>query len=270
MATATLEPGFSTITRQNGSRQIMVSAKVNTHQIVAGEVISTLQKSIFKDFLAEYPGLKIILEGDAKRSAESFGSLYLWMPISIMGMFVIIAAMFRSYIQPLLIMLTIPFGLVGAVLGHMVMGHMLSLLSVFGMVALTGVVVNDAIVLIERVNMNIAQGMEFFEAIYQGGVRRFRAVMLTSISTIGGLLPLILETSQHAQQLIPMGISLAFGVAFATLLTLILLPCFYTIINDLRFGFAMLRGRKEIARNKLEPAFQRHDAGTLLPQRASI
>ena len=270
VATTSMEPGFSTITRKNGFRQIMVSAKVNTHQIVAGEVISTLQSSLFKDLKADYPGLRITLEGDAKRSAESFGSLYLWVPISIMGMFVIIAAMFRSYIQPLLIMLTIPFGLVGAVLGHMVMGHMLSLLSVFGMVALTGVVVNDAIVLIERVNMNLAEGMEFFEALYQGGVRRFRAVMLTSISTIGGLLPLILETSQHAQQLIPMGISLAFGVAFATVLTLVLLPCFFTIVSDLRYGLAMLHGRKETARNRLEPAFQRHVASPSMAQPVTV
>ncbi|MCP4689543.1 MAG: efflux RND transporter permease subunit, partial [Desulfobacterales bacterium] len=270
VAHAALEPGFSTITRQNGSRQIMVSAKVDTHKIVAGEVISALEKSIFKDLRAEHPSLKIILKGDAKRSSKSFGSLFLWAPISIMGMFVIIAAMFRSYIQPLLIMLIIPFGLVGAVWGHMVMGHMLSMLSVFGMAALTGVVVNDAIVLIERINMNLAQGVEFFEALYQGCVRRFRAVMLTSISTIGGLLPLILETSQHARQLIPMGISLAFGVAFATLLTLLLLPCFYAIVNDLRFNLAMLRGRGEIVRNRLEPAFQRHDADALPPRPASI
>jgi len=118
--------------------------------------------------------------------------------------------------------------------------------------------------------MNLAEGKAFFDALYQGGVRRFRAVMLTSISTIGGLMPLILETSQHAQQLIPMGISLAFGVAFATLLTLVLLPCFFTIVNDLRYGLAMLHGRKEIARNRLEPAFQRHDVSPPMTQIVSV
>ena len=238
VADITFEPGFSTISRKNGFRQIMVSAKVDTAKIVAGEVLSSLEQSVFKQIRADSPDMGIVLEGDAKRSAESFGSLYLWIPISIMGMFVIIATMFRSYIQPFLIMMTIPFGLVGAVLGHFVMEHMLSLLSVFGMVALSGVVVNDAIVLIERINMNLEQGMAFFESIFQGGVRRFRAVMLTSISTVGGLLPLILETSQHARQLIPMGISLAFGVAFATILTLVLLPCLIAIVNDIRFVFA--------------------------------
>ncbi|MDM8516856.1 efflux RND transporter permease subunit [Desulfobacterales bacterium HSG16] len=250
-------PGFSTINRKDGFRQIMVSAKVNIAKTVAGEVTSSLQGGLFKELKARYPDIRIVLAGDAKRSSESFGSLYVWVPISIMGMFAIIATMFRSYIQPFLVLFTIPFGLVGAVLGHFIMGHMLSMLSVFGMVALTGVVVNDAIVFIERVNMNLKEGMEFFEALFQGGVRRFRAVMLTSISTVGGLTPLILETSQHAQQLIPMGISLAFGVAFATVLTLLLLPCFYTIINDMRIGMAFLSGRESIDRQTLEPAFSR-------------
>ncbi len=254
-------PGFSTITRKNGLRQVMVSAKVDTAKTVAGEVTATLEKNLFNNLKSAYPGIQIVLEGDAKRSRESFGSLYLWVPISIMGMFLIIATMFRSYIQPAMVLFTIPFGLVGAVLGHFIMGHMLSLLSVFGMVALSGVVVNDAIVLIERINMNLEEGMEFFDAIFQGGVRRFRAVMLTSISTIGGLLPLILETSQHAQQLIPMGISLAFGVGFATVLTLVLLPCLFTIINDIRYGIASIKGRTGFYRNTLEPAFSRHSMG---------
>lgn len=257
VADITFEPGFSTIIRKNGFRQIMVSAKVDTAKIVAGEVLSSLEQSVFKQIRDDFPDMRIVLEGDAKRSAESFGSLYIWIPISIMGMFVIIATMFRSYIQPFLILMTIPFGLVGAVLGHFVMGHMLSLLSVFGMVALSGVVVNDAIVLIERINMNLEQGMAFFESIFQGGVRRFRAVMLTSISTVGGLLPLILETSRHARQLIPMGISLAFGVAFATILTLVLLPCLIAIVNDIRFVFAGGFSDANVSRRQLEPSFNR-------------
>ena len=263
-------PGFSTITRKDGYRQIMVSAKVDTAKIVANEVTGPLGAGLFKDLEKQYPDVRIVLEGDAKRSAESFGSLFIWIPIALMGMFGIIATVFRSYVQPVLVMIAIPFGLVGAVLGHFVMGHMLSLLSVFGMVALAGVVVNDAIVLIERINMNLEEGMEFFEAIFQGGTRRFRAVMLTSISTVGGLLPLILETSQYAQQLIPMGISMAFGVAFATVLTLVMLPCLYTIINDLRYGMAVLTGKKEILRQALEPAFQRNANAQLIEQREAI
>ena len=261
-------PGPSSIVRKDGYRQIKVSANVDNVNVVAGDVTESLANGLFKEIQATYPDVAIHLEGDAKRSSESFGSLYLWVPLSIMLMFLIIATIFRSYIQPFLIMLTIPFGLVGAVVGHMVMGHMLSLLSIFGMVALAGVVVNDAIVLIERVNMNLTEGMGFFDAIYQGGLRRFRAVMLTSISTVGGLSPLIMETSQHAQQLIPMGISLAFGVAFATVLTLVLLPCLMVIINDARLLFASGFFKNDIPRNTLEPAFRRieiKDVGCPLP-----
>ncbi|SMD10619.1 Multidrug efflux pump subunit AcrB [Desulfocicer vacuolatum DSM 3385] len=253
----TYSRGFSTITRKNGMRQIKVSAKVDTNKVVSTEVIHTLDKGLLKELSNRYPGIVVSLDGDAKRSAESFGSLHVWVPIAVMGMFVIIATMFRSYVQPALVLLTIPFGLMGAVLGHFVMGHMLSLLSVFGMVALAGVVVNDAIVLIERVNMNLEQGMKFFNALFKGGTRRFRAVMLTSLSTVGGLAPLILETSQHAQQLVPMGISLAFGVAFATVLTLILLPCMLCIVNDIRQILAKLKGKQDLERHELEPAFQR-------------
>ncbi len=270
IADITYGPGFSTITRKDGYRQIMVSANVNTAKIVANEVTGPFQTGLFKKLEQQYPDIRIVLEGDAKRSSESFGSLFIWIPIAIMGMYGIIATVFRSYIQPALILVTVPFGIVGAVLGHFVMGHMLSLLSVFGMVALSGVVVNDAIVLIERINMNLAAGMEFFESVFEGGTRRFRAVMLTSISTIGGLLPLILETSQYAQQLIPMGISLAFGVAFATVLTLLLLPCLYTIINDLRYALASLTGKTDILRNTLEPAFLRHTDKKTIEQISAV
>ncbi|HCY87479.1 MAG TPA: hypothetical protein DHV36_20260, partial [Desulfobacteraceae bacterium] len=273
VADLSLEPGYSTITRKDGLRQIMVSAKVDTAKVVAGEVIGELNRSVFQEIERDYPGMRMVLEGDAKRSAESFGSLYIWIPISIMGMYAIIATMFRSYVQPFLILTTIPFGLVGAVLGHFIMGHMLSLLSIFGMVALAGVVVNDAIVLIERINMNLEEGMSFFESIYQGGVRRFRAVMLTSISTVGGLLPLILETSQHARQLIPMGISLAFGVAFATVLTLVLLPCLFAIVNDIRYalavGFGAAKG-PDIRRSRIEPAFRRNTLEIDTPSPATL
>jgi multidrug efflux pump subunit AcrB len=265
IADITYGPGFSTITRKDGLRQVIVSAKVDNSKITAGEVTHSLEQTLFKELKADYPNLLIRLEGDSKRSTETFGSLYLWIPISIMGMFVIIATMFRSYVQPLLVLFTIPFGLVGAVMGHFIMGYMLSLLSVFGMVALAGIVVNDAIVMIERINVNLEEGLLFFDAIFQGGGRRFRAVMLTSISTIGGLTPLILETSQHAQQLIPMAISLAFGVGFATILTLVLIPCLFTIVNDIRYGAARVKGRFPFYRNTLEPAFTRKLKGVSAP-----
>ena len=173
------------------------------------------------------------------------------------GIFVIIATMFRSYAQPFVILFTVPFGIIGVILGHLVLGYDLSLMSIFGMVALTGVVVNDAIVLIERVNENIAEGMSFFEAIRAGGVRRFRAIFLTTLSTVGGLTPLILETDLQAKFLIPMAISLAAGVTFATVLTLGLVPSLLVILNDFRCILYRINHGIWPARERVEPARSR-------------
>jgi multidrug efflux pump subunit AcrB len=155
-------------------------------------------------------------------------------------------------------MFSVPFGIVGAIFGHLFMGYNLSMISMFGMVALTGVVVNDAIVLIERVNENIAEGMPFFEAIIAGGARRFRAIALTSVSTVGGLAPLIMETDFQARFLIPMALSLAAGVAFATIITLVLVPSLLVILNDFRLLSHRWRKGYWPRRVDVEPARDRH------------
>jgi multidrug efflux pump subunit AcrB len=178
-------------------------------------------------------------------------------PLALIGIFIIIATMFRSYAQPFVIMFTVPFGIIGAVIGHLVLGYDLSIMSIFGMVALTGVVVNDAIVLIERINENIAEGMPFFEAILSGGARRFRAIFLTTISTMGGLTPLIMETDLQAKFLIPMALSIAAGVAFATVLTLVLVPSLLVLLNDARLLVHRLRQGDWPKRVDVEPARNR-------------
>lgn len=189
---------------------------------------------------------------------ESLGSLFVGYPLAILGMFIIVATMFRSYAQPFVILFTVPFGIIGAVLGHLLLGYDLSIMSVFGMVALTGVVVNDAIVLIECVNNNIAEGMPFFDAILSGSARRFRAIFLTSITTVGGLAPLIMETDLQAKGLIPMAISIAAGIAFATVLTLVLVPSLLALLSDLRLLVHRLRYGVWPKRIDVEPARNRH------------
>jgi len=174
------------------------------------------------------------------------------------GIYAMLAIPFRSYIQPMVIMITIPFGIIGAIAAHLVLGYDLFMFSIFGMVALTGVVVNDAIVLIEAVNHRIAKGMPIFQAITEGGVRRFRAIMLTSISTIGGLLPLILEKDAQAQIVIPMALSIAGGVAFATVLTLIFIPCCLGVLNDLRRLLHLTIRADWPTRERVEPARKRY------------
>ncbi|MCP4105502.1 MAG: efflux RND transporter permease subunit [Desulfobacteraceae bacterium] len=234
VADISFSPGYSAITRTDGMRRVVVSAGLDTNKANADEIISKLSAEYFPQMRNDYPGLYVSAEGEKKKTRESFGSLAVGYPMALIGIFIIIATMFRSYIQPFVIMFTIPFGIIGAVMGHLLMGYNLSMMSIFGMVALTGVVVNDAIVLIERINENIAEGMPFFEAIKVGGARRFRAIFLTTISTVGGLAPLIMETDFQAKFLIPMAISIAAGVAFATVLTLVLIPSLLAILNDMR------------------------------------
>jgi len=258
VARISYSPGYSTITRTDGLRRVAVSAGVDTNKANARELFAELSSNFFPRLEHQYPGLRVALQGEQKKMRESFSSLYVGYPLAVLGIFIIIATMFRSYVQPFVILVTIPFGMVGAVIGHLLLGYELSIMSIFGMVALTGVVVNDAIVLIERVNENIAEGMPFYEAIIEGGARRFRAISLTTISTVGGLAPLILETDLQAKFLIPMALSIAAGVAFATLLTLVLIPSLLVIVSDLRLLLFRLRHGNWPKRVAVEPARARY------------
>ena len=234
VADISFAPGYSTISRTDGLRRIKVTAEVNNRLANSGEIFAELGKTTFRDLKHEFPDIHISMQGSKKNTRESFSSLKVGFPIAMVGIFVIVATIFRSYVQPFIILFTIPFGIIGAIVGHRLLGYNLSMMSIFGMVALSGVVINDAIVLIERVNTNLSSGMKFFDAIIQGGARRFRAIFLTSISTVGGLAPLIMETDMQAKFLIPMALSVASGVVFATVLTLVLIPSLLVIVNDLR------------------------------------
>lgn len=254
------EPGFSTIRRANGKRSVTITGYVNTRVTTANEIFDDLSKGVLVELKETYPDLTILLKGDKKRSRESMSSLKIGFPIALLGIFTIVATMFRSYLQPFVIMITIPFGIIGGVLGHYFMGYNLSMMSLFGMVALTGVVVNDAIVLIERINENLARHIPFFEAILRGGARRFRAIFLTTLSTVGGLAPMLLETDLQAQFLIPMAISLASGVLFATVLTLVFIPSLLAIFNDFRqLAHRVRTGAWPESRTMIEPASRRYD-----------
>ena len=246
-------PGFSTITRTDGLRRITVTAEVNNKIANSGEIFEQLGKTTFRSLNEKYPDVYLSMQGAKKNSRESFASLTVGFPIAMVGIFVIIATIFRSYVQPFVILFTIPFGIIGAILGHLLLGYNLSMMSIFGMVALSGVVINDAIVLIERINENLGAGQSFFEAIVQGGARRFRAIFLTSISTVGGLLPLIVETDMQAKFLIPMALSVAGGVVFATGLTLILIPSLLVIVNDGRRVVTKGISGKWPSREEVEP-----------------
>ena len=258
VANISFAPGYSTITRTDGMRRVAVSADVDTNKANANEIFSELSSNFFTQLKRQYPGLNVALQGEQKKMRESFDSLFVGYPLAILGIFIIIATMFRSYAQPFIIMFTVPFGIIGAVFGHLLLGYNLSIMSIFGIVALTGVVVNDGIVLIERVNENIAEGMSFFDAILSGGARRFRAIVLTSLSTVGGLAPLIMETDLQAKFLIPMALSMAAGIAFATVLTLVLVPSLMVLLSDARLLVHRLKYGFWPKRVDVEPARDRH------------
>ena len=167
---------------------------------------------------------------------ESLGSLAIGFPAALLAIFSIIAVIFRSYTQPVIVMIVIPFALVGAILGHFVMGYPFTILSMIGAVALSGIVVNDGLILVDFANRQRRAGVGALEAVVAAGRARLRPILLTSITTIAGLAPIMLETSFQAQFLIPMAVSIVFGLAFATALTLLLLPIFYMIFEDVRMG----------------------------------
>lgn len=257
VAHITFAPGYATIVRTDGMRRVAVSADVDTSRANANEIFAAFKTGFLNEIKNRYPGLRVALQGEQKKTRESLTSLFIGFPLAMVGIVIIIATMFRSYAQTFVIMFTVPFGIIGAVFGHILLGYNLTMMSLFGIVALAGVVVNDAIVLIERVNENLAAGMAFFESILKGGARRFRAIFLTTISTAGGLLPLIAEKDLQAKSLIPMALSLTAGVTFATVLTLVLIPSLMAILNDLRLLLYRLHRGTWPRRVAVEPARNR-------------
>ena len=238
-------------------RRIAVTADVDSKLANTSEITGELEQGYLVALMQKHPGLYASIEGEKKDSTESLQSLAIGFPLAMMAIFLILATMFRSYIQPIVIMVTIPFGLIGAFYGHVLLGFNLTLLSLFGMVALAGIVVNDAIILIECFNERLKDGVPLRKALCMAGERRFRAIMLTTLTTSFGLAPIILEKSMQAQFLIPMAISIAFGVAFATLLTLLVIPCLLMILNDLRRTIRYLITGNWPAREEVEPAVMR-------------
>ncbi len=234
--------GPSEIKRIDGFRTVNVTAEVDKARtnmtVVQAELAAYLDRLV-----AQYPGVRYEFQGEARQQRESFGSLGTGLLLVLFAIYVLLALPLRSYTQPLVVMAVIPFGIVGAVLGHWIMGFSLSLLSVMGMLALTGVAVNDALVLVDYVNKRRAEGADVEDAVRSAGVARFRAVMLTSATTFIGLAPILLERSTTGQFLIPMAISLGFGVLFATFVTLLLVPVNVLIGRDIRRGLRRLLGR---------------------------
>ncbi len=248
--------GFATIRRTDRARVITVSADVDRARANSNQIMADLRRSFLPDLLAGHPGLEFSLHGEQREQRRMSTGMLPLAAISMLLIYTLLAVPLRSYGQPLIIMSVIPFGLVGAIGGHLLMGRQLSMMSVMGVVALSGVVVNASLVLVHHVNARRADGADIVSAVALAGVARFRPIVLTSLTTFAGLTPLLLERSMSAQFLIPMAISLAFGVVFSTLITLVLVPCGYLVLDDLRRAASGV-----LARLGLAPAGAPGDAG---------
>ncbi len=233
-ADALLARGYSTIERTDRNRTLNITADVDESKANANEILAEVTVNVLPALLENYPEVSYSLEGENRDQKDALDSLKTGFAFALIVIYALLAIPFKSYLQPLIVMAVIPFGIVGAIWGHMIMGLNLTILSMFGLVALTGVVVNDSLVMIDFINRYRASGHSIDEAIREAGVSRFRAITLTSLTTFAGLTPLLLEKSLQAQFLIPMAASLAFGVIFATFITLMLVPVSYQIMEDLR------------------------------------
>ena len=233
VATIQLGQGRSTISRVDRQRIINITADLNKEKVDANSVVADLKKWL-PDVLNQYPGVTFDLEGE-QREQKKFGkSLGFGFMLALITIYILLAIPFGSYTQPLMVMSIIPFSIIGAIAGHAIMGVSLSISSAMGVLALIGVVVNDSLVLVDYTNKRIKEGMPVAKAIRIAGGARFRPILLTSLTTFAGLTPLILEKSTQAQFLIPMAVSLGFGILFATLLTLVLIPTLYLIVEDIK------------------------------------
>ncbi|RMH03273.1 MAG: efflux RND transporter permease subunit [Planctomycetota bacterium] len=225
--------GFSTIHRRDRRRSVGLLVDLDTHRLTPDQAVGRLEEEVLPRLRARHPGLGWEFSGQQKEQSDFMGSLLRLFGVALFAIYALLAIPLKSYGQPLVIMSAIPFGFVGAVWGHVLMGMNLAIFSVIGLTALAGVVVNDSLVLLDYINRLRAEGMPLAEAIPVAGRRRFRPILLTTLTTFLGLTPLLLEKSMQARFLIPMAVSLGFGVVFATFITLVLVPCLLLAATDL-------------------------------------
>lgn len=246
IAIVKLVDGVSSIRRENSNRTVNVWAAVNSDEVEPFAIAQEIRDVYLPALLKNYPGVKSNVAGRIQEEMESANEQLRDFAISLMIIFALLAIPLRSYSQPLIIMSVIPFGVVGAMFGHMALGMTMSGLSMFGIIAVAGIVVNDSLVMVDFVNKARAEGVAIKEAVMQAGARRFRAILLTSVTTFIGVMPIIMETSLQAKIVIPMAVSLAFGVLFATVITLILIPCQYVALEDTKRIIRKWRGKDPI------------------------
>jgi len=226
--------GFSRIERINGQRSVTITGDVNTQIANTREVVNHTRKKFVPKLLEQYPGVKTGFEGQSKETAKTAGSMIRGFSLGLLGIFILLSFQFRSYSEPLSVMFIIPLALIGVIWGHLLMGLNMTMPGVIGFASLSGIVVNDSILLVEFLKLRMKEGHSVIEAAKLASRSRFRAVLLTSVTTIAGLTPLLLEKSMQAQILIPLATSIIFGLLATTLLVLLVVPALYSILNDFK------------------------------------
>ena len=255
VARLTEAEGYASIHRSQGQRSVSVLGEVDTERASVFAILDELRADFLPQIMEQHPRLRIEFLGSSEEQAKAFSSLKIAFPVALLLVFMLLAGLFRSYAQPTVVMMAIPFGFMGAIVGHWVTGYPMTVLSFIGLVALTGIVVNDSLVLIDFVNTRVRSGMSEYEASIQGAKLRLRPILLTTLTTVAGLTPLMFETSFQAKFMIPMAVTLTWGLTFATVLTLVILPSLNMIFFDARRVF---RGTEDVEeeRTEREPALE--------------
>lgn len=235
------KPGVSSIRREGGYRSVYVYGSIDEELVEPNQIVEQINTEVIPDILTAYPGVKSELGGTIEEQQAQQDEQIIFFIAGMIIVYILLAVPLKSYTQPLIIMSVIPFSLTGAIWGHYWFGLDLSMMSTFGLIAAAGVVVNDSLVMTDYVNQVRARGVAIKEAVIEAGCARFRAITLTSITTFVGVLPIMFETSLQAKFVIPMAVALGFAVLFATLLTLILVPCLYLMLEDIKGIFARLK-----------------------------
>lgn len=254
LASYSIKRGITTINHVDRKREIKIEANPTEVEADLPPILAQIEDDVLPSILAQVQGVTASFEGQSRDQQKMLKSMKRTFPVALLGMFILVVLVFRSYAQAGLIFSLIPIGVLGAIWGHGIQGIQINMLSFVGILALSGIIINDAIILVDQINRNLRQGQKVFDAVHSAGVARLRPILLTTLTTSLGLAPLILETSRQAQFLIPMAVSVAYGLVFGTLILLLILPSTFLAFNSIRITWARLLHGRRFEREEVEPA----------------
>ena len=260
LAEYNIERGIISINHLDRRREIKVEASLADEKTDLPPILNEIQNEVLPRVLAQVQGVQESFGGQSRDQAKFQKSLRKAFPIALLGMLILIILVFRSYLQAFVIFSLIPLGMLGAIWGHGIQGIQLNTLSIYGVIALSGIIINDSIVFMDQINRNLRKRQKIVDAVFNAGISRLRPIILTTLTTALGLAPLILETSRQAQFLVPMAVSVAYGLVFGTFILLIVLPATFLVINKIRYWVASLFTEKDLTYEMVEPAVKELEA----------